>query len=98
MNIAKNLGAYIGALLNDNASNLPFGTQLSVDQDRLAYAASIRSRASATPSTGDIEKTGAANYKHLLNTIDILADNRGCGTGITPTIWGSPHESAFYVR
>ncbi len=87
MSIAKNLGAYIGALLNENTSNLPIGAQLSVDRERLAYAASIRSRARAAPSPGDIEKTGTANYKHLLNTIDMLADNRGCGTGITPTIW-----------
>lgn len=87
MSIAKNLSAYIDALLQETASDFQLGVRLASAQDRIAYAASVHRRARSASRPNDLEKSGTDNYKLLLNTIDTLADNRGCGTGIPASLW-----------
>ena len=87
MTVAKNLGGYLTSILDAAAANLPIGTPLADDFQKESYASAIRSIAASGHEPTNMLDHGKATYLAVLNMIDAFIGNRGCGTGISPTLW-----------
>ena len=86
MSIAKNLAAYLPAIIDQSVAQRPIGTAIAASELE-SYASAIYAKASRLSQPRDPLAYGKNLYTSLLNTIDRLISHRGCGTGITRTMW-----------
>ena len=86
MSIAKNLAAYLPAIIDQGVAQRPIGAGISAAEID-SYATGIYALAARLELPRDPLLYGKNLYTSLLNTLDRLISHRGCGTGITRTMW-----------
>lgn len=91
MSAPNSIGTYIQALFPLSQFDFKVGDLLETESDKEAYLYWIRERANQLERT-DINDPGhsaEAIYKRTMKLLDRLQECRGCGTGISRSLWSA---------
>ena len=85
------IGTYIRALFPESTFSFTIGDRLETEAEKEAYLYWIKDRASQLAERYRRDRNNNAEdvYKRTLQLLDRLQESRGCGTGISRSLWSA---------